>query len=271
MRPVRHPKYFIAKHGLDAFVALPNVIWNTAEKKSQMPRGYRQVEKGDRWISFAYTTSDNRERRLSVIAGFSECIQKAGYGKVPLNGAYEGNAWMIKGRPFGPPVHHPVVIPPIRTFLSRSMFNQATITQIPRRDFERIQKYTMRHWLDPQKIPLLQRAPLSEQELLAIVACCHKEVGVEEILRIQTRFPDMLVKVKGKELHLELEVYSSTFLSHGHNMQVRDRQFKDDKNNKKPVAILCWIDDDKGGKLRSYVHKVYELQSLIRTRRRIRW
>jgi hypothetical protein len=270
MRPLRDPKYFIVKHGLDAFEALPNVIWNTEEKKT---RGFRRVAKGDRWISFAYTTSDNRERRLSLIAGFSQCTQEVDYDKVPENDLYEGSAWMIKGKPYGQPLRDAVAIPPIQTFLSKKIFGRNTINEISRKDFDRIQRYTTDHWLDPKKIPLIERAPRSEQELLAIIASCHKAIGIERILRVQTRFPDMLVKVNGKELHLELEVYSSAFLDHDHNKQVRERQFKDDNGVRKPVAVLSWIDDDgvKDKKLKRYVRKVYALETLIREGETIRW
>jgi len=267
MTPTHHSKYFIVKHGLDAFKALPNFIWNTSEPKSHMPRGYRQIEEDDRWISFAYTTSDNRERPLSHITGFFECTKKAWYGDVPRK-AHPGSAWMIAGKHYRHPLSAPVVIPPIQRFLSRRMFNQATITQISKKEFERIQNYTSNHRLDPTKIPLLGREPRSEQELVAVVACGHKKIGIEKIVRVQTAFPDMLVKIKGRAepVHLELEVYSTAFLDHGHQHQVRQRRFKGE-----PVAVLCWIDDDWGKALKPYVHRVYVLQALIREGRKIRW
>ncbi|MBI5908577.1 MAG: hypothetical protein HY848_01270 [Betaproteobacteria bacterium] len=272
MTPLRDPKYFIVKHDLASLKALPHVIWRTGLGRNQKPRGFGLIEKGDRWISFAYTTSDNQERALSHITAFSQCTETADYGKAPRD-AHKGNAWMIKGKPYGQPLRDAVAIPPIQTFLSKKIFGRNTINEISRKDFDRIQRYTADHWLDPKKIPLIERAPRSEQELLAIIASCHKAIGIERILRVQTRFPDMLVKVNGKELHLELEVYSSAFLDHDHNKQVRERQFKDDNGVRKSVAVLCWIDDDgvKDKKLKRYVRKVYALETLIREGETIRW
>lgn len=272
MSPAGHPKYFIAKHDLCSLEVLPRFIWNTEAPKTRIPRGYRQIKKGDRWVSFAYTTSDKRERRVSLITGFFECVKEASFGKVSPNPLWKRGAWIIAGKHWGPPLRTPVVIPPVESFLSKRIFNQATINRISRKEFQRIEAYARRSWFDPKKIPLLERAPRNEQELLAVVVYGHKKIGIEEILRVQTAFPDMQVKIKGKveEVYLELELYSKTFRDHEHQRQIRRRRFKGDGESK-PVAVLCWIDDDRDKELRRYVHRVYELQALIREGRLIRW
>src|SRR5947209_8066128 len=96
-----HPRYFFVKHGLDAFEAMPNFIWRTGETKE--PRSFKGVKKGDRWISFAYTMNDRRERPLSQITGFYECTHEARYGALSRKARETGrckNAWMIEGKPY---------------------------------------------------------------------------------------------------------------------------------------------------------------------------
>jgi hypothetical protein len=50
-------KYFIVKHGLDAFEALPNFIWNTHAASTIVPGNYDRARPGDQWISFAYPST----------------------------------------------------------------------------------------------------------------------------------------------------------------------------------------------------------------------
>lgn len=262
--------YFIVKHNLAALEAMPNFIWRTGESRKHLPRGFRQVKEGDRWIGFAYTTSGARERSLSLVTGFYECMKEAFYGIVPRRARdyWSGDAWMIKGRPLGRPLGDPVVIPPISSFLGRPLFAQTTITRISRKEFDGIERYTRTHWLPRADIPCLGRDPRSEQELVAVVATSLKKLGIERIDRLQTGFPDMLVKLKGKAdpVHLELESYSTSFLSHHHSRQVRKRCFKGT-----PVGLLCWINNGKGGTLKRYVHRVFELRSLLRNGKPLRW
>jgi hypothetical protein len=155
----------------------------------------------------------------------------------------------------------PVGVPPIAGLLGKSVWHTQAILPITAQDFGRIREYTTSHAFDPTKIPLIGRMPECEQELLASVVYGHKELGIEKIIRVRKAFPDLLVEIDGnlKEVHLELEMYSSGFFAHGHDKQVRKRCFKDDA---KPVAVLCWIDDDPD--VKDKVHRVYELQSLIR-------
>ncbi len=269
-------KYFFVKHGLDAFQVMPNFIWRTGERKE--PSAFRRVKKGDRWIGFAYTTSDLRERPVSQITGFFECIREARFEDLPKKAREPGckMAWMIEGSPFGKQPRQPVGVPPIDELLERKTFKGQTLVPIlDAKEFERIRDHTLQHELDPNDIPFLAREPRNEQEVLAVVLCCHKQLGIEKILRIRTAFPDLLVKLKGKSesVHLELETYSKSFLLHGHEQQVCNRQFKTDQADEmKPVGILCWIDNAKSNQvLRKCVHKVYELQQLIRDGQKIRW
>lgn len=142
-------------------------------------------------------------------------------------------------------------------------------------EFERVRDYTLTHELNPRDIPFLGREPRNEQEVLAVVFCCHQKLGIEKILRVRTAFPNLLVKLKGKaeSVHLEVETYSKSFLLHGHAGQVHNRQFKtDEKAERKPVGVLCWINNAKTDKkLKNCVHAVYELQQLIRDEEEIRW
>jgi len=282
-------KYFIVKHPLDALEALPNFIWVSNAPESDIPKGFRHIKEGDRWIGFAHTTSDARERPLSLITGFYECTRKARFGKIPakalrtcING--ETEAWLIEGKACGRQPDRPVGVPPIDDLLKRRAFNQIMLVPINAKEFASVRDYTLGHEFNPEKIPFLGREPKSEQEVVAMVVSGHKELGIERIVRVQTRFPDLLVKLKGKadEVYLELELYSKRFLTHGHAEQVdktgRFPKKTGKKADKKPVAVLCWIDNEKsptlkkeGRKVKDCVHRVYELQSLIREGRKIRW
>lgn len=274
-------RYFIVKHDLKSFEALPNFIWSTHDRPGRMPHGYGQIRRGDRWISFAYTTSDQRERPLSLITGFYECTQeKADYRDIPAQGlaASEGRTegWMIEGKPYGEQPGQPVGVRPIGELLGKKVFNQQAIIRIEENDFERIRKNTLRDQLKPEDIPVFGREPRNEQELLAVVVGGHKEWGIEQIVRVQKAFPDLLVKLEGRpeEVYLELEVYSKGFSWHGHDKCVGEGLFPngaDEKADRKPVAVLCWIHNEKGPKLKQCVHGVYELQALIREGKKIRW
>ena len=264
---------FIVKHGLDAFKALPNFIWRTGKGSHDVPRRFNEVRLGDRWIGFAYTTSDNRERPLSLVTGFYECTRVARYRHIPREALSVSDrytrAWMIEGEPYGKQPRRAVGVLPINNLLSpKRVWNNQAIIPITVEDFDRIRAYTLSHQLDTEKIPFLGREPECEQELLAAVVYGHKKLGIEKIFRVRKAFPDLLVKIErhAEEVHLELEVYSDGFFAHGHNEHLRSRRFKEDG---KPVAVLCWIEDNK--KVRDCVHRVYELQSLIREGKKIRW
>ena len=273
----RYPghNHFIVKHDLASFQVQPGYVWNSgdAPPPSNPPKGFRQILKGDRWIAFAYTTSGERERTVSLVTGFYQATRTVTYGRLSARAhAHVGRkkwAWLIKGEPLGKPLPDPVVIPPLASFLEgQNVVQQNAVIRISKSDFNSIRKYTQNHRFDPKKIPCLGRDPQNEQEVVGLISSAHKQLGIEQILRIQTRFPDMLVKIKGKAepVHLELELYSSSFFPHFH--QVYAKRFKGDR---KPVGVLCWIDDDRKGLLKKKVHRVYELRSLLREKRRIRW
>lgn len=268
-------RHFIVKHGLDAFAALPNYIWRTDKGPNDAPQSFNQVKLGDRWIAFAYTTSDRRERPLSLITGFYECTQEKRYGDIPLTEQKldeivdgQHKAWMIEGRAHEEQPRQPVGVPPIDDLIGKRTFKQATLTPITAEQFEAIQKRTLALQFDTNRIPLLRREPENEQELLCTVVYGHKALGIERIIRVRKAFPDLLVKIAGnrEEVHLELEVYSDGFFSHGHSEGVANRKFKGDG---KPVAVLCWIDNAK--EVKRHVHRVYELQSLIREGKKVVW
>jgi len=272
----RYPgrNYFIVKHDLASFQVLPGFVWNSHEPPSNPPIGFRQILKGDRWIAFAYTTSGAQERAVSLVTGYYQATRKMKYGRLTAKAHAQCGrkkwAWLIKSESFGQPLPDPVVIPPISSFLYKKMFHQRTVIRISKEVFNSIRKYTQTHRFDPKKIPCLGREPRSEQEVVAMIASGHQQLGIEKILRIQTRFPDMLVKIKGKAetVHLELELYSSSFDNHHHSDQVRAHRFIGDR---KPVGVLCWIDDAREGLVTQKVHRVYELQTLLREGRMIRW
>jgi hypothetical protein len=268
---VRDPKHFIAKHGLDAFEAMPNYIWRTGKGPNELPHRFNQLKVGDRWIGFAYTTSDRQERTLSLVTGFYECTSEASFHEIPLSGqaASDGEkyAWLIEGKPFGEQPSTTVGVPPIDELLGRPTWKNQGIVPISGEDLDRIRRHVISHQFDPKKIPFFGREPRNEQELLAIVVHGHAQIGIAKIVRIGKAFPDLLVQFEGssEEVHLELELYSEGFFSHGHDEHVLNGRYKRDD---KRVAVLCWIETNK--QVRKQV-PVFELQSLIRENKKVVW
>ncbi len=268
-------QYFIVKHDLESFTVLPGFIWRTDILPPKMPIGFRQINLGDRWIEFAYIEDEHERQSCSLITGFRQCTREKWYGDVPSH-AWKGKGWMIEGKKSGDQPRHPVTVPPINELLGYRVVGPRTIIRITREEFERIRKETFRRYLDPNTIPILRREPRNEQEVLSVVVGAYKKLGIEEILWVRTRFPDVLVKINGKQLYLELEVYSGGFRAHFDQLERITKgklkgklaaRFKDDS---KPVAVLCWTDDDKEYlKKRVPYLKVYELQSLLRSQRTI--
>lgn len=271
-------RHFIVKHGLDAFELLPNYIWNTSKGESEIPHRYMQVKAGNRWIGFAYTTSDNHERPLSRVTGFYECVKEAVFVELPqvAKEASPGSShgWMIEGKPCGDQPMEPVAVEPIDDILGKTLWKNQAIVPITEEDFDKIRKHALSRQFDTKSIPLLGREPENEQEVLAVIAACHNQLGIEKIIRVRQAFPDMLIQFQGstEKVHVELELYSESFFSHGHDGFVSDFNFKDGH----PVAVLCWIDNLKKVKegkkdLNQYVRRVYELQSLIRENKKMEW
>lgn len=246
------------------------------------------MKKGDRWIEFAHIKDGEKEKRCSMVVGFCECIREARHGVIPRKRRtsewdrdWECRAWMIEGKPYGrQPSYGPVSVPPINTMLARNLYHQAGIIPgIKAEEFRRIREITFQRQLPPKRIPHLEREPRNEQEVLSIVVAGRATLGIDKIVRVQTRFPDMLAVVNHKEVHLELEYDSMSFMEHLGSLRPvpgqrgrRDARLKD-KTDKSPVAVLCWIDSDKHGALKKHVRglRVFELQSLLRNRQKIRW
>ena len=198
------------------------------------------------------------------------------------------NAHMIQGKPFGDQPRHPVTVPSINDLLGKTVVGPTTVVRIDRKEFEHIRKEVEKRYLDPGKIPLFGRELLNETELLSLVAadvaCGDNKLGIEEIIHAQTHFPDMLVRINGKEVYLELEFDSRGFWDHVEKKQLRrasrggsrfEAKVANDKDDNTPVTCLCWVDGDKqyGGPLKDRVRglKVFEVQSLLRSGKPIPW
>ena len=71
---------------------------------------------------------------------------------------------------------------------------------------------------------------------------------------------------------MEVETYSSSFLVHCHQNQVRQGIFKTkDRTEELPVALACWNHDDESGDVAKCVHNVYELRGLLQRKAQMRW
>lgn len=273
----RDRKYFVAKHDLASFVAWPGVIWRTGE--AEFPRGLKKIQVGDRWAEFAYIDNENIREKTQQVVGFYECVsipskRTAIPSKAQSLTDNKKIAWAIKGRSLGWQPPFPITVPSINKILGRTVFSRETLTPVKKEDFDLIRLMVKKSKLDPKRIPLLHRDPRNEQEVVGMLLAAHKQLGIERIDRIQTRFPDLRVKLQGKRdlVHLEVETYSSSFTLHRHQQQVRGRVLKtDDESEKLPVAVVCWCDDDKSGSVAGCVHRVYELQSMLQRKGKIRW
>lgn len=271
MTDSRDRKYYIVKHDLKSFEALPNMIWNTEKGPRNIPHRYNSIKEGDRWVAFAFTSSDYRERPLSLVTGFYECVKERVYTNIPRNAlpisCGETKAWFIEGKQHGKEIKWAVGFPPIDKFLKKRHFKNQSIIPISEKEFQQIYNYVINHLFNTDGIPILHRQPKNEQEVLSIVVGGHKALGIEKILQVQKAFPDLLVKIKNhpEPVYLELEVYSQNFIQHKHNKGVRDKKFKDAI----PVAVLCWVDNDS--EVKKYVHKVFEISELLREHKTIQW
>jgi hypothetical protein len=273
----RERKYFVAKHDLASFLAWPGVIWRTGE--IDYPRGLKKIQVGDRWVEFAYINDEHRRDKTRQVVGFYECIslptKRIEIPPKPRSSCGNSKfAWAIKGRAVGWQPSFPVMVPPINQLLGKKKFGPETLTPITKDDFELIRQKVKDLKLDPKRIPMLNRDPRNEQEVVGILLAAHAELGIERIDRVRTGFPDLRVKLAGKRelVHLEVETYSYNFVLHGHADQVSCGAFKTmDKSEKLPVAVVCWYDNDKDGKVAACVHKVYELRSLLQRKEHIRW
>ena len=259
-------------------------------KPPEKPKGFRQVNKGDRWIEFAYIKDEIDCEHCSLITGFYECTREMWFGKIPRGSInlkdfadwdWDQKAWMIEGKKYSKQPKYPVNVPSINELLGRTVVGPTTLVRISREEFEHIQNETFKRELNPQKIPLLGRDPVNEQEVLSIVIGGHKKLGIEKIMEVQSHFPDMLVKVGDVELYLELEVRSLDFRSHGHIKDLRrlskgkhegkrEAKLRKDKDDDRPVAVLCWENNDKDRELNNLVPdlKVFEIKTLIREKGR---
>ena len=301
-------RYFIVKRDLESFKLLPGFIWRSDVLPPKMPPGFRLIKPGDVWIEFAHTRDESSREQCRLITGFRRCVQGATFRPVPEGPRYpetewakKGFAWMIEGENFEKQPRHDVTVPPIDGLLGRRLVRRRTINRIWPDEFDKIHKETFRFELPPDRIPLLGRAPRCEQELLAIVIAGLDRLGIDRIQRVQVRFPDLLAEIDGKEVWLELELISLDFQSHGHIEQLREipkgdvarrrkpnriggrkprrtgyvggrREAKRiDSDDNRPVAVLCWVDNDKNKELKGSVQglDIFELLSLLRAGEKI--
>lgn len=267
-------QYFLVRHHFEALKFLEGFIWYT--DRLTPPKGFRQVRQGDLWIAFAYTSNQAREKSLRLVTGVYECTKEMEYRRIPrtnrqLEKYYEGrklqtHCWMIEGRRSGPKLPNPVGVRSIDDILGRDTYKQTTLLKLrDKKEFDKIVHEARTQSVD-HDIPVLKRAPVTEQELLCIVAHSHKKLGIDEIVKVRKSFPDILVRMGSREVYLELELNSKNFLLHRHHEQV-SRKRKDGV----PVAVLCWLDNDSDQRVRKYVHEVFELQSILRQNQRIEW
>jgi hypothetical protein len=196
MASVRDRRFFIIKHDLRSFQALPGIIWRTDAEASAQPRNFKFVRPGDRWVEFAYINDEEDREPCSFVLGFYECAAEAYHGVVPVSRKTEkwdrswpGRAWIIEGRAIEPKLRYaPVAVPPINQILGRRVFSRgAIIPGISSDDFQRVVDEAVSRQLDPRRIPVFGRHPLNEQEVLAILAARHRQFGIDRLVSAHSR------------------------------------------------------------------------------------
>jgi hypothetical protein len=288
MKKADKPNYFIVKHDLVSLCALPGFIWRGYDQRPpSIPRMFGNVRKGDRWIAFAYIKDEDERKACAQVTGIYQCTAEADHGTIPRHcrtrhweRGWLGTAWTIRGKKYGPqPDFGPVSIPPIDTILGRNVQKRGTIIRLRNaREFDAIRREIKKRAFDSTDVPALEREPRNEQEVLAVVAHGHRQIGINKILRIRTGFPDMLVRIGNREVHIELEYNSVSFKAHLPDLRkIRGQHRKllakiKDRRDRRSVAVLCWLDGDKQHKLTKQVRglRIFELQTLLRERQKIR-
>ena len=72
-----------------------------------------------------------------------------------------------------------------------------------------------------------------EREIIHWIKEHYKKLGYDKIIKCDTRgFPDFIMEKDGKEIRVEVEIYSKSFLKHKHDINQVDE-------------ILCIVDDAK--------------------------
>jgi hypothetical protein len=260
-------KYFVVRHDLGSFGALPNYIWRS--RRYPVPYRFKSVIVGSKWVSYAFEGDGHSSDRLRYVTGIYSCTKPYRHGPIPLSTSKRQewstgkSAWLIKGAPVGKKLRHWVLVPSINHFFDSKGYDAVAIRPIKKAEFDRICRYVFSHQLPPDEIPLFKREPESEQEVLAVFLQAYQSLGVKRIVRVQQGFPDIEVELAGrkKPVKIELELYCQSYIAHHHP-------------RKKDVAVLCWLNDDprgKGKKVKGRVHKVYELRELLRRKEKIVW
>ena len=266
----REPHFFLVKHDLASFQAFPGRIWQTGRGRANQPLSHRQVHPGDRWIAYAYESVEGRQDSASLVQGFFRCVKGSEYSVLPRSSELDavgysgGHAWVVEGQEDGRQPRSPVLIPPISKFLDKRLFSRSSVIPLSRGDYWKVSDYASNHDEPFETAGAFGSTPRTEQELLLVFAETCDKFGVSKIARVRTRFPDLMVELGSADLaiHVELELFSHGFVAHRHKTQVRARRFE-----KKPVCVVCWVDDD------STVRRtlpVFELRDLISGRETLR-
>lgn len=262
-RSVRDPRFFLVKHDLASLLGYPGRVWQTGRGSTDQPLSHRQIQPGDRWVAFAYETREGERDHASLVQGFFRSSGVSQYVRLPNSPelsalGYSGaRAWVIEGEPDGKQPRQPVLIPPLKALLQRKLFTRSSVVPLKREDY-----WTIRDWVNNRDEPINEGGvfgsdPKSEQELLVLFADVCRSFGVSRISRVGTRFPDLTVELGSPDrvLHVELELYSHGFVSHGHGKAVKGGRF-----NGTPVCVVCWVDDEAS--VRKKV-PVFELRALV--------
>ncbi len=274
-------KYWVVKHDLAAFDALPGYIWEAypeSQDPADPPRTYRgggwTPKSGDQWIAYAHIRSDEDRVGIGLVHSFNQVTGSPEYGPIPITptkttpkGYLKLEGWFIPGKVTGKlasPV--PLSWTDLERIARQGLGKQGATRAVGKDGYERIVACAREHELSNDCIPRLGRTPRNEREVEIVFEAMVDRLGIEKVVREGARFPDVEAVLRGQTqpIQIELEFASSGFFPHHHPEEMKKRGIA-----KEDIAVLCWTHDDP--KVDDLVHKVFELRELIRTKKPIVW
>ncbi|GEM_PF-6592174 len=88
-------RYWLVKHDKKSIESKPGWIWTEIVGSRRIPPNYRQVKNGDKFILYAYKTSEGMDSKpCREIYGFYEVARE-----LEEEHLAEGDHWTIKGNP----------------------------------------------------------------------------------------------------------------------------------------------------------------------------
>lgn len=253
-------RYWLVKHDKESIKTRPGWIWREVEGCSRVPQNYRRVKKEDKFILYAHETSgDMDSERCYEIYGFYEVTRE-----LKEESLKQGCHWTITGRPLPKHKQGWVQIPHPTQFFEKKKFNQQSLIELKRAEFERFLREHEK-FVGRKTWAIFDREPKNEQEVVALFVSVMHKCGYKRFEKLGTRTPDaILVRNDGRKDKIEFEYRSSGLALH------KIEQLRG-------VKCICWINDldrnhkySKGREILPLREKLFRSSSASTIRRKSR-